>query len=239
MSRADGLASIKAYEALFDDAETEEDDEEAPVRRQLDAKKNGKYKKKFCDKKKAQGKCDSKPRFMKKVCSKTCGFCEAAEGDEDEDEEEETKEVVAPPACENTPGKKKRKRASRCGATTSRRGTRQGGACPATAPSPRPLLRPPPAPAVASRAAPRAPALAGVQEEEDPQRMLRDVREKSDKWCANGECTVLTDSQTRPTVPLEPRVETQGGLKYLVPGVVARACKDDYVPRRGLLRPRG
>ena len=179
--RADGLASIKAYEALFDDAETEEDDdEEPPCVDNLDAKKNGKYKKKFCDKKKAQGKCDSKPRFMKKVCSKTCGFCEAAEGEEDEDEEEETKEVVAPPACENTPGKKKRKRGLQV--WCDNKSTRNQGkvsACPATAPSsPPPLLRPPASSRGGSHAPPPLahPALAGVQEEEDPQRMLRDVR---------------------------------------------------------------
>ena len=179
--RADGLASIEAYKALKDDAEKEEDDDEdPPCVDNLDAKKDGKYKKKFCDKKKAQGKCDSKPRFMKKVCSKTCGFCEAAEGEEDEDEEEETKEVVAPPACENTPGKKKRKRGLQV--WCDNKSTRNQGkvsACPATAPSsPPPLLRPPASSRGGSHAPPPLahPALAGVQEEEDPQRMLRDVR---------------------------------------------------------------
>jgi hypothetical protein len=106
--RAAGLASIEAYKALKDDAEKEEDDDEdPPCVDNLDAKKDGKYKKKFCTKKKQQGKCDSKPRFMKKVCSKTCSFCKAAAGEEDKAGE---KEPVAPPACENTPGKKTRKK---------------------------------------------------------------------------------------------------------------------------------
>ena len=132
-----------AYKALKDDAEKEEDDDEdPPCVDNLDAKKDGKYKKKFCDKKKAQGKCDSKPRFMKKVCSKTCGFCTAAEGEEGE---EEAKEPVAPPACENTPGKKKRKRGLEVWCE-NKAAKNQGkvSACPATAPSsPPPLLRPP------------------------------------------------------------------------------------------------
>ena len=176
--RAAGLDSIEAYKALKDDAEKEKGgDEDPPCVDNLDAKKDGKYKKKFCDKKKAQGKCDSKPRFMKKVCSKTCGFCKAAAGEDDKDGE---KEPVAPPACENTPGKKNRKRG--LDVWCDNKSTKKQGkvsACPATAPSsPPPLLRPPASSRGGSHAPPPLahPALAVVREEEDPQRVLRDVR---------------------------------------------------------------
>merc|ERR1719506_2209028 len=80
--RVDGIESIKAWKALFEEADKdgEEDEGEPPCVDDPDDK----YKAKFCRKKKSQGKCDpvtGKPRFMKKVGAKTCGFCKAAEGE--------------------------------------------------------------------------------------------------------------------------------------------------------------
>ena len=115
---------------------------------------------------------DSKPRFMKKVCSKTCGFCRPPRGGRGGGGEG----AGGAARVENTPGKKKEAR-PRGVVREQRRRTRK-----VSAPRHRPLLPAPPPPSgdlprwFFTRRRPLAhPALA-VREEEDPQRVPRDVR---------------------------------------------------------------
>ena len=210
--RAAGLDSIEAYKALKDDAEKEEDDDEdPPCVDNLDAKKDGKYKKKFCDKKKAQGKCDSKPRFMKKVCSKTCGFCKAAAGEDDKDGD---KEPVAPPACENTPGKKKRKRGLEVWCE-NKAAKNQGkvSACPATAPSsPPPLLRPPAISRGGSHAPPppRAPRPRSARRRRSAKSAARRARRSPTRGAPTARCIALTI----PTVSRGPTVPSRAARRH-------------------------
>jgi hypothetical protein len=228
--RVDGLKSIEKYQALFEGAETEEEEEEeAPCVDDPD----GKYKKKFCNKKKSKGKCESKPRIMKKVCSKTCGFCTAAEG-----EEEAEKEVVAPPACENTQGKKKRKRGLQVWCDTkSTKNKGKVSACPAPAPSSRhPLLRPPASSRGRSHAPlpPLPPPLSRTPPSQACKRKkIRDeccatCEEETDSWCANGR----VERDYEKTYGISNRASKLKADKgYLgVPGVVALCvCKGKYL----------